>query len=61
MPDVGPAELIIILVIILLLFGANRVSDLAGALGKSVREFRRGVEGVDEEPKKADTAEPKSS
>ncbi len=59
MPQLGPLELIIILIIILLLFGASRVSDLAGALGKSVREFRKGVEGSDDQPKTTDGGEKK--
>jgi sec-independent protein translocase protein TatA len=49
----GP-ELIIILVIVILLFGASRVADLGGALGKSIREFRTAVkdesEGKDNKP-----------
>jgi|DewCreStandDraft_2_1066082.scaffolds.fasta_scaffold00179_56 sec-independent protein translocase protein TatA len=46
--DIGVPELLIILVIIILVFGANRVAEIGGALGKSVREFRRAVEGHDE-------------
>lgn len=37
----GGTELIIILFIVLLLFGARRLPDLAGSIGKSVREFRK--------------------
>ncbi len=36
----GWQELLIILVILALLFGASRVSDLGGALGRGIREFR---------------------
>jgi sec-independent protein translocase protein TatA len=36
----GPVELLIILVIIVLIFGANRLGEIGGALGKTVREFR---------------------
>ena len=43
LPSVGPSELIILLVIILLLFGAKRVPELAKGLGSGVREFRKGV------------------
>ncbi len=48
----GGTELIIALVIILLLFGAKRIPELAKGLGSGVREFRRGTRGdyeVDEE------------
>ena len=47
---IGVPELLIILVMLVLVFGAGRLADLGGALGKSVREFRRSVrEEVDEE------------
>jgi len=36
----GWQELLIVLVILALLFGASRVADLGGALGKGIREFR---------------------
>jgi len=42
----GGTELIIILFIVLLLFGARRLPDLAGSIGRSVKEFRKAtVEG----------------
>ncbi len=41
----GPTELIILLTIILLLFGAKRIPELAKGLGSGVREFRRGTSG----------------
>ena len=49
-PNVGGTELIILLVIILLLFGAKRIPELARGLGSGVREFRKGTRGeVDDE------------
>ncbi len=58
--SLGGTELIIALVIILLLFGAKRIPELARGLGSGVREFRAGTregqleekkdEGKDEEP-----------
>ncbi|HUS17194.1 MAG TPA: twin-arginine translocase TatA/TatE family subunit [Chloroflexia bacterium] len=41
----GPTELIIILVIVLVIFGAGRLSQVGGALGRSIREFRDASEG----------------
>jgi len=38
---IGPFEAIIILLVVVLIFGVSRVGDLGGALGKSVREFRK--------------------
>ncbi len=43
----GPLEIIIVLVAILLLFGAKRLPELARALGKSLNEFKRGREEGD--------------
>ena len=45
MPRIGPTELIIILVIILIIFGVGRLGEIGGALGKGIREFRRGQSG----------------
>ena len=45
MPSIGGPELIIALVIILLLFGAKRIPELAKGLGTGMREFRRGSRG----------------
>ena len=56
----GGTELIIALVIILLLFGAKRIPELARGLGSGVREFRKGSRGdyeVDEENKEEKSEE----
>ena len=50
----GGTELIIALVIILLLFGAKRIPELARGLGSGVREFRRGTRGEGEVEEKGD-------
>jgi sec-independent protein translocase protein TatA len=39
----GYQELLIILVIVLILFGANRLPELAKSLGASVKEFKKGI------------------
>ncbi|HET6771273.1 MAG TPA: twin-arginine translocase TatA/TatE family subunit [Actinomycetota bacterium] len=46
---IGAPELIIILVIVLLLFGAKKLPEMARSLGKSQREFKKGMrEGAEE-------------
>jgi sec-independent protein translocase protein TatA len=45
----GWQELLIILVILALIFGASRVSDLGGALGRGIREFRQESRNEDDE------------
>ncbi len=46
MPNIGPVELIIILVIALLILGPGRLPDVGSALGKSIREFRKAATDV---------------
>lgn len=47
---IGAPELIIILLIVVLLFGAGKVGKLGKELGSSVKEFRRAVKDEDEQP-----------
>jgi sec-independent protein translocase protein TatA len=50
LPQVGGTELLIVLLIILLLFGAKRIPQLARSIGSGTREFRKGISGdYDEE------------
>ncbi len=42
--NVGPTQLIIVLVIVLILFGSNKLPDLARSLGRSLGEFKKGRE-----------------
>lgn len=49
MASLGPPELMIILVIVLLLFGVGRVSKIGGEMGSAVANFRKGMaEGAKE-------------
>lgn len=57
MPSLGPTELIIILVIVLLLFGVGRVSRIGGELGSAVANFRKGLEQGAKSDKPEETKE----
>ncbi len=46
--DLGPPELLIILIIVVILFGSGRIAKLGGELGHGLREFRKGLEGEEE-------------
>jgi sec-independent protein translocase protein TatA len=46
---VGVAELLILLAILLLVFGAKRLPQLGRSLGKGIRDFREGISGHDDE------------
>lgn len=48
----GTLEVIIVLVIVLLLFGPGRIGKVAGEIGTSIRNFRKGMQGDDEEKEK---------
>ncbi len=45
--NLGPMELFIILVIVLVIFGAKRVPEIGASIGKGIREFKRNVSDVD--------------
>lgn len=41
LPEIGPVELILILVIVAMLFGVGKLPEVFGAVGKGVKEFRQ--------------------
>lgn len=47
MPTLGPMELIVILAIVILIFGAGKVGEIGGALGKGIRDFRKATSDDD--------------
>jgi len=47
----GWPEAVIILVVVLIIFGAGKLPQIGGALGKSIREFRKAKDAVEEEVK----------
>ena len=53
--DLGPAELIIILVIVVILFGPGRLANIGGELGKAIHNFRSGLQAGQEPESKAIT------
>ena len=51
---IGPLELVIILVIVILLFGVGRIGKVAGELGSGIRAFRDGLRDKSEDEKEAE-------
>jgi sec-independent protein translocase protein TatA len=47
--SIGMQEIVLILFILLLLFGAKRLPELGESLGKGIREFKRGVSEIKED------------
>ncbi len=63
LPNIGTGELLVILVIALLLFGANRIPEVARSLGKSINAFKAGLKELSEdapEPREASRPEPEA-
>ena len=50
--DIGAPELIIILIIVLVLFGGKKIPELTRSIGQSIREFKKGMNGDDNEKEK---------
>ena len=44
--NLGFGEILIILVVVLLLFGAKRIPEIAGSMGKGIREFKKSLNDV---------------
>lgn len=57
----GPPEIIGILVLLLLLFGAKRLPELARSLGQGVKEFRKSVKDISEDVDESDSSPPGES
>lgn len=49
MVSIGGWEVLLIFLVVLLLFGAKRLPELAKGLGKGIREFKGAVEGIEKE------------
>ena len=55
MPNIGTGEIVLLLLVALLLFGAKRLPEIGRSLGKGMREFKDSVSGVSKpEPQELD-------
>jgi sec-independent protein translocase protein TatA len=60
MGNIGLPELLIVMVVVLLLFGAKRIPEIAGSMGKGIREFKKNINEATREIN-ADTKAPLES
>ncbi len=47
MPNIGPGEIILIAVVVLLLFGAKKLPEIGKSIGKGINEFKKGIRSGD--------------
>lgn len=59
--NLGAGEIILILLVILILFGAKKIPELARGIGKGMSEFKKGLKEVENEIKDADKKEDKTT
>ena len=57
----GVWEIILILVVVLVLFGGNKLAGVGSALGKSIRDFKREIKADDADEKKETSTETKEN
>ncbi len=57
MPNVGPIEIVVVLLILLVIFGPKRIPELGRSVGQGMRNFKQSVTGRDtgDEPRRLDT------
>ncbi len=54
LPNIGLPELIIVFMIVLLLFGANKIPKIAKDIGSGIREFKKSITGEEDKEEKKD-------
>jgi sec-independent protein translocase protein TatA len=57
--NLGFGELVIVLVIVLVLFGAKRIPEISASFGKGIREFKKNVNDVERQVTEPDRSEPR--
>jgi len=55
--NLGPLEIFLIVLVVLLLFGAKKIPELAQGVGKGMREFKRAIKDVEQDIKVDETAD----
>ncbi len=58
MPNIGPLEIALVLIIVLVIFGPRRLPEMGRSLGRGIREFKNSITGNDEddEPREIERA-----
>ena len=61
LPHLGPLEIGLIVLLVLIVFGVGRLPQVGSALGKGIRAFRKGKEGLEDEEGKDEATVTKST
>jgi sec-independent protein translocase protein TatA len=61
MPNVGPLEILLVLIVALVVFGPKKLPDLGHSLGKGIREFKGSVTGETDEAARVEAARVESA
>ncbi|MFA3781786.1 twin-arginine translocase TatA/TatE family subunit [Melioribacteraceae bacterium 4301-Me] len=57
--NIGPMELILIFLVILIFFGGKKIPEIAKGMGQGIRLFKKALQGTDEEEKPSKIEQPK--
>jgi len=60
MPNLGITEIMILLLILVLFFGAKRIPEIGSSIGKGIKEFKRGLKDEPKEPEETSGTIPPS-
>ncbi|MBS1878495.1 MAG: twin-arginine translocase TatA/TatE family subunit [Actinobacteria bacterium] len=58
--NIGPLEIGILIVVVLLLFGSRKLPEIGSSLGQSIRGFGKGISGDSDEPAAVESSTPAS-
>jgi sec-independent protein translocase protein TatA len=50
MPNVGPMELLVVLIVALVIFGPKRIPEMGRSIGHGMREFKNSISGAESKP-----------
>lgn len=48
-PNIGPVEIAVVVIVALVVFGPKRIPELGSSLGRGISSFRKGIDGKDDE------------
>lgn len=52
LPNLGPMEILLLFLIVILLFGASRLPQIGRGLGEGIRNFKKGIKSASDEPER---------